>query len=301
MAGTSSNVDSENTPKQSEDFFAAAEDIQLSLELPDGTVFEETFKSYRNVASIATVVKDKIEVRFEDVKLFLGEQKLENLMSLRDLQIKSGATLRVVLFDGSFKVGCSKPLLINIGVWLVMGLWLSISSTDSIFIYFLFVLTGWSLCCLVHEMGHAAFAAWAGDKNVEHYTAGNFVKWDTIGHNYVIPLIATGILGVGINGGMVWVDEKRLQLAGTSKRMLVAFGGILSSIGFSIILAFPLWLYSTPEDLAPKTTWLLCGIATVFYFNIFSILLNILPFPPMDMFNILFPLLPKHHQEKISE
>ena len=102
---------------------------------------------------------------------------------------------------GGFRIGYSTPLLVTIGVWVFMGIILSMTSTDNRLFFSAFVLVGWSLCVLVHEMGHAAFATWAGDASVEHYTTGNFPKWTTTINNYVVPLCATGIFGVGINGG----------------------------------------------------------------------------------------------------
>ena len=61
-----------------------------------------------------------------------------------------------------YTVGASLPLKINLGVWVLLGLILGISETDNRLVYSLFVISGWSICICIHEMGHAVFAVWAG-------------------------------------------------------------------------------------------------------------------------------------------
>lgn len=98
MAGFHLNVEGEMNSNRQDEIDVAGQEIQLILELPDGTVLEEAFKAGVDVAWVANVVSGKIGVRFEAVELFLGEQKLLGPMSLMDYpQIKSGATLRVAV------------------------------------------------------------------------------------------------------------------------------------------------------------------------------------------------------------
>ena len=187
---------------------------------------------------------------------------------------------------GKFTVGVSAPLLGTFALWVILGIVLGWFLTDNRMVYAAFVLTGWSFCVLIHEMGHAAFAAWSGDSSVKDYTNGNFIAWSTIINNYVAPVCATFVFGVGINAGITWLDEQRMAFAGDTKRIITALGGMMFSLGFSLILAIPLWI------LGDQVTWVYCGIAVLIYFNSIATILNLIPFPPMDLFNVIFPLLP---------
>jgi len=199
------------------------------------------------------------------------------------------------LLGGKFTVGVSAPLLGTFALWVILGVVLGWFLTDNRMVYAAFVLTGWSFCVLVHEMGHAAFASWSGDGSVKDYTNGNFIAWGTIVNNYIAPVCATFVFGLGIHGGITWLDEARMFLAGDTKRIITAFGGIIFSLSFSLILAIPLWI------LSDHVTWVYCGIAVLIYFNAIATILNLIPFPPMDIFNVIFPLLPNSAQAFVTQ
>ena len=86
MAGIPTRFLSATYLKQTkEEIEEAAHDIELVLVLPKGKwVAVLDIKDYRNVASIAIEVKRKIGVRFEEIQLFVGEQKLENTMCINE-------------------------------------------------------------------------------------------------------------------------------------------------------------------------------------------------------------------------
>ena len=99
MAGFHLNVGQEGEgidAAYAEEADIAGQDIVLFLELPDGQVLEESFKSGVNIEWVANVISGKTEFHFEQIDLYLAEQKLLGPMSLCDYpQIDSGARLQV--------------------------------------------------------------------------------------------------------------------------------------------------------------------------------------------------------------
>jgi hypothetical protein len=69
---------------QQEEEDIAGQDIVLLLELPDGTVLEETFKAGVNVEWVVNVVSGKTPFKFDQIGLYLDTLKLLGPMSLCD-------------------------------------------------------------------------------------------------------------------------------------------------------------------------------------------------------------------------
>jgi hypothetical protein len=191
----------------------------------------------------------------------------------------------------SFKIGVSVPLLLVMIVWLILCVVLGYFIQDNDLIYFCYVLCGWAFAIMIHEMGHAAFASKAGDGSVDDYTNGNFIKWESIINNFAVPMVLPPLLGIGMNGGLTWLSETRLAFAGKVDRMLIAFGGPIFSLGLAVVLVIPLWIFSGGVN-SPAYY----GTACIIYFITMTVVVNMIPLPPMDMFNIIFPFLPEKIQ-----
>lgn len=102
-------------------------------------------------------------------------------------------------------------------------------------------------------------------------------------------------LGVGINGGVGWIEAKSLSELSLLRRFFVTFGGIIFSLAFSLILAIPLWIFSS------HVTWLYAGVANLIYFNAGATIFNLLPIPPMDCFYMIIGFLPVETQINVTK
>lgn len=155
-------------------------------------------------------------------------------------------------------------------------------------VFVAFVTVGWFLCILLHEAGHALFINYAGEISLKENLRMNFIKFKHPINSILIPILTMFFLGYGIPGGLDYLDESILYRSTRIKRLLLCFGGILSSICLALMLALPLWLSSDIEELS----WLSCGMGCLLYLLIFSICIHLVPIPPMDMFSLIYAQLP---------
>lgn len=135
-------------------------------------------------------------------------------------------------------------------------------------------IVGFSIC--VHEYAHAYTAYKFGDE-----TAADE------GHLTLNPVIQMGPMSllmlvlIGIAWGMVPVDDSKLRdrrLAG-----VVAFAGPLSNLTLSLIFGGMLAVAAQTTGSTPVTHFLAVGAMT----NGALFVLNMLPFPPLDGYQIL--------------
>jgi hypothetical protein len=155
-------------------------------------------------------------------------------------------------------------------------------------IFVAFVTVGWFLCILVHEAGHAIFINYTGENSLKESLRMNFIKFKHPINSLLIPIIIMFFLGYGIPGGLDYLDESILYRSSRIKRLLLGFGGLLSSFCLALMLALPLGLSSDIEE----PNWLLCGVGCLLYLLIFSICMHLVPIPPMDMFSVIYAQLP---------
>lgn len=155
-------------------------------------------------------------------------------------------------------------------------------------VFVAFVTVGWFLCILLHEAGHALFINYAGESSLKESLRMNFIKFKHPINSLLIPILIMFFLGYGIPGGLDYLDESILYRSPRIKRLLLGFGGLLSSICLALMLALPLWLSSDIEE----PSGLLCGLGFLLYLLIFSICIHLVPIPPMDMFSVIYAQLP---------
>jgi hypothetical protein len=160
------------------------------------------------------------------------------------------------------------------------------------------MILGWTICLLVHEQGHAIFAEYAGEPAVEGYTDMNYRKYKNPLHSLGIPLATMLIFGIGVTGGVDYLSPETFQQADRFKRILIALGGVIWSLVFCELLSLPMWLFWFPSNYGD---FVLIGLGTLNYLQLYSIIVNLVPLPPTDMFTLIYPQLPENIRTQVAQ
>ncbi len=159
---------------------------------------------------------------------------------------------------------------------------------------FLAVIIGWIMSVCIHEYSHALVAYLAGDRSVRErgYLSMNPLLYlDPIG-SILIPLVALWLGGVPLPGGAVLID--RLALRKRWYGSIVSAAGPLSNLTLFLILAAVihprLGLVDWVGHPNSWPTWAIFA-GTMALLQLFAFLLNLLPIPPLDGFQIVEPFL----------
>lgn len=170
-----------------------------------------------------------------------------------------------------------------------------------------FVLIGWVISLCFHEFSHALIAYWGGDTTIKDkgYLTLNPLKYTDPLMSIILPLVFLFFGGLPLPGAAVYIEEKRLRSRWW--RSGVALAGPLGSAIAAVILAcFWHWLLAvTPPHklLSAENLWgfwfpLLFSLAFLVFLNLYVMLLNLLPIPPLDGYRILEPWLPEKVQRQ---
>ena len=151
---------------------------------------------------------------------------------------------------------------------------------------FLFVLAGWIFSLCLHEYSHARLAYEGGDTSVveKGYLSFNPLRYLDPVFSIVMPVIFLLIGGIGLPGGAVWIDRRRIR--DPRWMSVVSAGGPLSNLLLAIVLALPFRLM--PD--AQGGLW--PALAFLVLLQIMALVLNLIPIPPLDGYGIVRPFLP---------
>lgn len=157
---------------------------------------------------------------------------------------------------------------------------------DGRFFVFVFVLSGWVVSLCLHEFGHAATAYLGGDKSIARtgYLDLDPARYADPMLSLVLPVVFILIGGIGLPGGAVFIDRRRLRGAGWA--ILVSAAGPAMNVAFLLMLA---GLYALLPD---KESYVGAGLGALALFQSTAIILNLLPIPGLDGFGIIRPFLP---------
>jgi Zn-dependent protease len=164
------------------------------------------------------------------------------------------------------------------------------------------IIIGWIMSVCVHEYSHALAAHLAGDRSVSQrgYLSMNPLLYIDPVMSILLPVIALWMGGVPLPGGAVLIDRLALR-----KRW---YGSIVSAAGpASNFLLFLLCvavihpnvgLVHWEDNVQDWPLWaIFAGTMTVL--QLFAFLLNLLPIPPLDGFQILEPYLTPTARQKL--
>jgi Zn-dependent protease len=146
----------------------------------------------------------------------------------------------------------------------------------------------WVFSVCLHEFGHAIFAYRGGDTSVREkgYLSLNPIHYAHPVYSVVMPLVFLLLGGIGLPGGAVYIDESRLR--SRSWRTAVALAGPGMNLILVQLLALP---FQFGLVAAHPGNVVAISLAFLIQLEISSILLCLLPLPPLDGFRAIEPWL----------
>ena len=180
----------------------------------------------------------------------------------------------------------SPSFLVLIAAFLFCAVWMLYRPDHARYLVFPSVLTGFLIGLCLHEFGHAIVAYLCGDWSVREkgYLTLDPLRYTDPVYSIVFPLLITAIVGIGLPGGAVYIDTRRLRrrLYGA----LVSTGGPLATAVFLglIILALPA---------ASIDSVLYGAVSFLALLELTALLFNLIPCPGLDGWGIVEPFFPE--------
>jgi len=161
------------------------------------------------------------------------------------------------------------------------------------------VLICWIFSVCVHEFAHALVAYIGGDRSVRDkgYLSFNFFAYVHPVTSLLIPALFLAMGGLPLPGGAVQIDTRALRSKHWSA--LVSAAGPVSNFILFLILALLVHprtgLIDPSRDDQPQWAMLLGAMCVL---ELWSVLFNLIPIPPLDGFGIIEPYLTAENQMK---
>jgi Zn-dependent protease len=161
---------------------------------------------------------------------------------------------------------------------------------------FIIVTVLWVFSVCLHEFSHALAAYYAGDYTVRDkgYLTMNPLHYTHPVYSLVLPIVFMMMGGIGLPGGAVYIDRSLIRSRGWQTWVSLAGPAMNVVLVLWISLGFKTGLLrNDPQHLASVALGFLMQL------EIGSVILNLLPVPPLDGFQALAPWLPAHVREKL--
>lgn len=149
-----------------------------------------------------------------------------------------------------------------------------------------FVLGGWITSVCLHEFAHAVVAYYGGDRAVAQagYLSLNPRRYSHPLFTIVLPVVFIILGGIGLPGGAVYINRQSLRSRGWDAAVSAA--GPFASLCFTLLVAIPF------ATLGPAKMWaaqpqLTEALAYLGVLVLASVILNLLPIPPLDGWGIV--------------
>jgi Zn-dependent protease len=160
-------------------------------------------------------------------------------------------------------------------------------------IVFVFVLAAWLVSVTLHEFSHALIAHRGGDDTV---VDKGYLRLDmrAYGHpllTFGLPLISLLLGGIPLPGAAVMIEKHRLR--NRFQDLLVSAAGPSVNVVLSLLLLAivsglgPAGIY----DLAEPHAAFWAALTFLAYLQVVSVILNLLPVPPLDGYGMIEPYL----------
>ncbi|WP_116245960.1 site-2 protease family protein [Nocardiopsis sp. FIRDI 009] len=152
----------------------------------------------------------------------------------------------------------------------------------------LLIVLGWIASATVHEFGHALAAYLAGDRSLRgsgYLRLNPFAFRETFG-GLVLPVVYLCLGGLGLTGPPTYVTWDRVP---ASRRAAVVLAGPLASLVLSAALTVTVSVLVPPGN--DTTNWAISSMAFLSLANLTAAVVNLLPIPGLDGFELLAPAL----------
>jgi Zn-dependent protease len=153
---------------------------------------------------------------------------------------------------------------------------------------FIFVLVGWIFSLCLHEFAHAAVAFLGGDTSVREkgYLTFNPLRYVDPIASLFVPLVFLLLGGIGLPGGAVYIDARRLRSRWWA--CAVALAGPAANLAIAGILVVVLSKTAMARNAAAP------ALAFLALLQVTAVILNLLPVPPLDGYRALAAFLPNN-------
>lgn len=161
---------------------------------------------------------------------------------------------------------------------------------------FIVVTVLWVFSVCLHEFGHALVAYYGGDHTVKEkgYLTMNPIHYAHPVYSLLMPVVFLFIGGIGLPGGAVYINHHLLRSKWWETGVSLAGVAMQLPLILWIAAAFQFgWVNGEPDNLASVS------LAMLLQLQVCSILLNLLPIPPLDGFQAIAPWLPWHIREQM--
>jgi Zn-dependent protease len=176
-----------------------------------------------------------------------------------------------------------------LAAWLLLGCALLVMGRPPRVLDFAFIMVGWMLSVMAHEFGHALVGYWAGDHTVK---AKGYFDFDPRRYadpvtSLGIPLLALALGGIGFPGGAVYLRTDLMRSRLWRSAAALAGPAVTAMIFLSLALALLLWENAGAEG------DLFAALSVLAFLQAMALILNLLPIPGLDGFNVIRPFLPR--------
>jgi Zn-dependent protease len=162
--------------------------------------------------------------------------------------------------------------------------------------YFIVVVVLWVFTVCLHEFGHALVAYWGGDYTVKDkgYLTMNPIHYTHPVYSILLPIVFMMLGGIGLPGGAVYIEDRLLRSRWWE--MAVALAGVTMNLLIVILISACFRFGILPNDPGSMPS---VALGFVLQLQIWSILLNLIPVPPLDGFRAIAAWLPSQDKEKV--
>jgi Zn-dependent protease len=157
------------------------------------------------------------------------------------------------------------------------------------------VVIGWILTVVLHEFAHGLIADLGGDYTVRQRggLTLNPLHYIHPVTSILLPALFVLMGGIPLPGGATYIRTDLLR--NRYWKSAVSFAGPMTNFLIFLALALPFhpWFHWIHLDRDPEQwTNLQVFMGASAFLQLFSVLLNLLPFPPLDGFGVIAPFLP---------
>jgi Zn-dependent protease len=158
------------------------------------------------------------------------------------------------------------------------------------------IVIGWIMSVVLHEFAHGIVAYWGGDYTIRErggLTLNPLNYIDPV-MSLLLPLIFLAMGGIPLPGGSTFVRRDLLRNKAWSTAVSLAGPAMnfLLFLGFCVLLHPRVgWI----DPMLPVGDWTTAQkfVGAMAFLQLFAVLLNLVPVPPLDGFQAIAPYLPE--------
>jgi Zn-dependent protease len=154
---------------------------------------------------------------------------------------------------------------------------------------FITVTVCWVFSVCLHEFGHAVVAYYGGDTTVraKGYLTLNPVRYTHPVYSLLMPVLFLLLGGIGLPGGAVYINDHLLRSRAWRTAVSLAGPAMNVALVLAIAAVFGLGVLEPSRDSVTAYS-----LAFLLQLQVSSVLLCLLPIPPLDGFQAIAPWLP---------